>query len=598
MITEEFKRSFSYTRSNAAKNLLDARCKDGSWSGFLSSSALATATATVALQCVDSHDHAGRIRSALNWLIENQNKDGGWGDTPISKSNLSTTLLTWAAFRLVGVGPYRRELTLTETYIKKQIDGLEPDKIVHALEQRYGKDKTFSIPILTLCAICGCLGSDKEAWNRVRQLPFELSILPHKCFEMIRLPVVSYALPALIAMGIVRFNCGKNQHSLMWPIRKILLPFALRKLTRIQPKGGGFLEAIPLTSFVTMSLVTAGYNKNNTKTIANAIPFLIDSQRDDGSWPIDSNLNTWVTTLSINALASGGKIKNYLKEKECTGLRKWLEKQQFEEVHPYTNANPGGWAWTPLSGGVPDADDTSGALISLRHLGSDAERIERGIQWLLDLQNEDGGVPTFCRGWGTLPFDRSCPDITAHAIRVFDCWYNELKMETKTHSENFAQKALNYLFKSQEKEGSWQPLWFGNEHTETEENPVYGTSRVVLACAEAGIKEFEIVKACKWLCEIQNKDGSWGGNVGTPGSIEETSLAVEAISSFYMRDDKKVYMEAVIKGIHWLNKKTQNGQVFQPSPIGLYFARLWYYEEMYPLIYLVAAYERASMIIK
>ncbi|MEZ6048428.1 MAG: hypothetical protein R3C11_23220 [Planctomycetaceae bacterium] len=40
------------------------------------------------------------------------------------------------------------------------------------------------------------------------------------------------------------------------------------------------------------------------------------------------------------------------------------------------------------------------------------------MNWLLDLQNRDGGWPTFCRGWGALPFDRSAPDLTAHALRA------------------------------------------------------------------------------------------------------------------------------------------------------------------------------------
>jgi hypothetical protein len=40
------------------------------------------------------------------------------------------------------------------------------------------------------------------------------------------------------------------------------------------------------------------------------------------------------------------------------------------------------------------------------------------VRWLLDLQNGDGGIPTFCRGWGALPFDRSAPDLTAHALRA------------------------------------------------------------------------------------------------------------------------------------------------------------------------------------
>ena len=47
------------------------------------------------------------------------------------------------------------------------------------------------------------------------------------------------------------------------------------------------------------------------------------------------------------------------------------------------------------------------------------EGVAEGLKWLLGLQNSDGGIPTFCRGWGTLPFDRSSPDLTAHAIRAW-----------------------------------------------------------------------------------------------------------------------------------------------------------------------------------
>src|SRR5690606_25599498 len=46
------------------------------------------------------------------------------------------------------------------------------------------------------------------------------------------------------------------------------------------------------------------------------------------------------------------------------------------------------------------------------------DAVRRGVTWLLDLQNRDGGWPTFCRGWGKLPFDRSSPDITAHCMRA------------------------------------------------------------------------------------------------------------------------------------------------------------------------------------
>ena len=115
-----------------------------------------------------------------------------------------------------------------------------------------------------------------------------------------------------------------------------------------------------------MSLLTAGLD--GTPIVEKGIEFLKRSQREDGSWPIDTDLNTWVTTLAINGLASGGRLEKLLVKADRVKLRSWIEGLQMTEWHPYTHSPPGGWAWTPLSGGVPDADDTSGALIALKHL--------------------------------------------------------------------------------------------------------------------------------------------------------------------------------------------------------------------------------------
>ena len=82
---------------------LDAlRNERGHWEGHLSSSALSTATAIVALSLVDSNQHAVHIEAGACWLREHQNADGGWGDTTLSFSNISTTVLCHAAFHGTG----------------------------------------------------------------------------------------------------------------------------------------------------------------------------------------------------------------------------------------------------------------------------------------------------------------------------------------------------------------------------------------------------------------------------------------------------------------------------------------------------------------
>src|SRR5205823_2176995 len=102
----------------------------------------------------------------------------------------------------------------------------------------------------------------------------------------------------------------------------------------------------------------------------------------------------------------------------------------------------------------------------------DDSKNELGRKWLLNLQNRDGGFPTFCRGWGTLPFDRSGCDLTAHALRFLRTYGDpELMGERCTRKQ--IEAALAYLSEQQRPDGSWLPLWFGNQHAKDDINPVY-----------------------------------------------------------------------------------------------------------------------------
>jgi squalene-hopene/tetraprenyl-beta-curcumene cyclase len=227
---------------------------------------------------------------------------------------------------------------------------------------------------------------------------------------------------------------------------------------------------------------------------------------------------------------------------------------------------------------VPDADDTSGALVALRHLGNPDNQVREaaamGITWLLDLQNRDGGMPTFCRGWGKLPFDRSSQDITAHALQAFAAWEAELPgLQARILAGR--KLALRYLERVQRDDGAWTPLWFGNQFQANDENPVYGTARVL-----QGVPRSEAMwdRGAKWLLGAQNADGGWGGDKGLASSIEETGLALSALAG--------TAPAALARGEAWLQMAIGDG-AYTPSPIGFYFARLWYFERLYPIIFSV-----------
>jgi squalene-hopene/tetraprenyl-beta-curcumene cyclase len=568
--------------------LLKKRNSDGYWDGRLSSSALGVAVAVTALHFHNSEENVDAINLGLKWLAQNINEDGGFGDSPDSQSNVSTSLLCFAAATVTSEKHSNNHLlSRLSEYLKTQNIDTGSERMIQSVLDFYQTDRTFSVPILTMCTLCGVPG--KEAFERIPQLPFELSLLPRSFYSALNLSVVSYAIPALIAVGIAIFKHKQSKNPLFKLIRQASVDKALRLLRKIQPESGGYLEAIPLTAFVSLCLIESGYH--DLEVVRDGIAFLKRTQREDGSWPIDVDLSTWVTTLAVKS------VKNHpdlLTAEDRQRISNHLLSIQNKIVHPFNGTQPGGWGWTHFSGSVPDGDDTPGAILALLALNQERPEVVKdavldGCNWLVKLQNNDGGFPTFSRGWGKLPFDQSCSDLTGHGLlaiaKTDDIFQHSLGKRVQSAHRKMFVKALIYLRKHQSNKGFWLPLWFGNQLTSNHANPVYGTARVVAYLNETlktrlgkeynSILNRMVADGCLFLASVQNPDGSWGGNKDIPGSIEETSLSITALCS-------SGFSEQCESGLQWLQQKIQSDGL-TASPIGLYFASLWYNEEMYPL---------------
>ncbi|MDD4538686.1 MAG: prenyltransferase/squalene oxidase repeat-containing protein, partial [Lentisphaeria bacterium] len=403
--------------------------------------------------------------------------------------------------------------------------------------------------------------------------------LPQRLLSILNVQVVSYAIPALIAVGLAQHEAC--QGGLTWQLRRWLIAPTLRVLAAKQPASGGFLEAAPLTAFCLLCLCAAG--RGGHPVAAAAEGFLAGTCRDDGSWPIDSNLDQWVTALATRALAG------VLPATERQALAEIIRRRQFADVHPFTAARPGGWGWTPLSGAVPDADDSAAALIALHELagaggGPLAPEVVRGCEWLLALQNRDGGIPTFCRGWGKLPFDRSCPDLSAHAYRALSCWQDALPVALRRRVARSRGRLLAYLSAQQRADGSFVPLWFGDQQADDLLAPVYGTAVVLEHLA--GLDSAMMTRARDYLLRTQGADGGWGTAQGTHAKLIFTARALTALAGCPGGD------AALCRGVAYLRPYLQERQPLPVEPVGLYFSQLWYSEELYPLVFLVRALEQ------
>lgn len=560
----------------AIERLLKSRSEDGMWRGLLSSSAISTAVSVFALRRIDGEKYRHHIQAGVGWLHRTMGADGSWGDSIESPSNMTATLLTYVSLYAVGETPPE-----TRQYLIKHLGGDNEEALAKGVLNYYGRDLTFSVPILSMCALAGVV----KDWKNIPTFPFELATLPQHFFRYLDLPVVSYAIPALIAIGICQMNHQDSHFSLFKPLRRLFVPKAIRVLLRMQPADGGFLEAAPLTAFVSMCLAEGGFREH--EVTQRCAQFLTKTVREDGSWPIDTNLSAWVTSLAAKVLPLE---QNLIDAEQLTDI---IKHNATTAVHPFTAAAPGGWGWSDLSGSVPDGDDTSGALVALHHLtqGKCCPEVENGLKWLIWLQNNDGGMPTFCKGWGKLPFDRSTPDITAHAILAMGLWLPSLEGKLKSD----VQKALHRMFtwmdktvesESNNKPSGWVPLWFGDQDAEDEKAPVYGTATAIDYLMSANHPSAAKLAQSQigFILATQNEDGGWGGNKGVTSKVTYTCRCLAALGHF-----PDQYEEAKQRGWDYIYNRYQAGTLYDREPIGLYFSRLWYSEELYNILFLLNA---------
>jgi len=160
------------------------------------------------------------------------------------------------------------------------------------------------------------------------------------------------------------------------------------------------------------------------------------------------------------------------------------------------------------------------------------------------------------------------------------------------------EKAINsgvdYLTETQRSDGSWLPLWFGNQDQTDDINPFYGTAKVVQAFADLELLDTQAAQiGLDWLVQNQNSDGGFGGGVSVSysdsslgqSSVEETALCTDAL----LNSTQAKHREAARKGVDWLERAVASSAIETCHPIGFYFAKLWYHEKVYPIVFSMSA---------
>jgi squalene-hopene/tetraprenyl-beta-curcumene cyclase len=307
----------------------------------------------------------------------------------------------------------------------------------------------------------------------------------------------------------------------------------------------------------------------------------------------------WDTALAINALLDAGTPGDHPAVVQAGG---WLLDQEVRGPGDWAvrrpSLAPGGWAFEFDNDGYPDTDDTAEVILALRRVAHpDAgPAIERAMRWMAGMVSRDGGFAAFdadnTRTLCTkLPFcdfgaviDPPSADVTAHVVEA---------LATEEGADPAViRRAVGWLLKAQEPDGSWFGRWGANH--------LYGTGAVLPALVRAGVRPDApcVRRAVAWLEDHQNADGGWGEDLRSydePGWIgrgrstaSQTAWALIALLAAGERTP------AVDRGVAWLaDEQNADGTWDEPYFTGTGFPGDFYINyHLYRLVFPIAALGR------
>ena len=292
------------------------------------------------------------------------------------------------------------------------------------------------------------------------------------------------------------------------------------------------------------------------------------TDEDDASRPVTRlqpcKSPVWDTCISLIALRDAGLPPHHPAVRRAAD---WLLEREIRTPGDYSLARPkvepSGWCFEYRNRFYPDTDDTVMVLMALARclpagggtgwtadigLGSDdrtviagrgvdprraladvataaplTAAVRRGVNWLIALQNRDGGWGAFdadndrelfCR----VPFadhnamiDPSTADLTGRMLELF----GRLGVP---RDKPFVRRAEAYVTAAQEPSGSWYGRW-GVNH-------LYGTWQCLLGLSKIGVPPDDprIRRAVRWLESVQTPAGGFGES---PATYDDPATAGE-----------------------------------------------------------------------
>jgi squalene-hopene/tetraprenyl-beta-curcumene cyclase len=306
----------------------------------------------------------------------------------------------------------------------------------------------------------------------------------------------------------------------------------------------------------------------------------------------------WDTSLAGHAMAEAGT--------DTGAACAWLaERQVLDVVGDWSvrrrALRPGGWAFQYANPHYPDVDDTAvvGMLLHRNGHATFASAIDRAREWIVGMQSYDRGPMD--GGWGAfepenthlhlnhIPFadhgallDPPTADVTARCVSF-------LAQIGMPPGHDVLSRALGFLRREQEPEGSWFGRWGTNY--------IYGTWSVLCALNVAGVPPDDpmVARAVGWLASVQREDGGWGEDEESYGTAprgrykastpSQTAWALLGLMAAGAADHP-----AVTRGVAYLTQTQRaDGEWMEPPYTAVGFPRVFYlryhgYRLYFPLL--------------
>ncbi len=603
----------AFTQLHRSVNtLLNEQRPEGYWCAELQGDSILESE-YILLKWIIEQENDPRLPLIANYLRSLQTPEGSWVQYPGAKHDLSATVKGYFALKLMGDDPNAPHMQRARDLIRN-LGGAELcnsfTKFYLAALGQVRYDAVPSIPPeIVFLPKWFYFNLDKvSAWTRTMITPLSIVATHKHCRKRPLTPEQSIdelylnqkARHRLLASGDAHRTWATIFLSLDRVIKVVdrfgMTPLRRRALKRIEQwlvdhteRSDGLGAIFPPMVYITIALRCLGYPDDH--------PLLLAAERHLDDLMIHDEANNqiriqpchspiWDTGIALYALSEAGltdveeplrRCADWLVQKECRQPGDWV-------THARHAVEPSGWYFEFNNGFYPDVDDTAMVAMALHRIGSPDALLaaRRGVNWLLALQNDDGGWAAFDRNthnrslYEHVPFadhnaiqDPSCPDITG---RTLEC----LGHHGFEPSHPSVQKAIKFIRSKQEPEGCWFGRWGVNY--------IYGSWQVLCGLKTIGqdMQTDWVLKAGQWLRSVQKPDGSFGESADTyenralmgigPSTPSQTAWGTMAMLAVYGPNDLGVQ-----RGITWLlDHQLETGTWDEPWFTGTGFPKVFY----------------------